>query len=141
MEKFEQIIETYYKANDGRRFQKAEDCEFYEYALDKYINGGKHHMLENGEGNNVHFFYIKDAVEAKEVQRFCQWYLHHSVGLPNMFPEEPMWACVGDDWYDYENVPVMTSLTEYINNIEETIVEYQQALSDAKWLKEQEAPV
>ena len=137
MERFEQIIETYYKANDGKKFRTEDECIFWETMKEKYLNDARHRVVENADGVKIHFFYINNPTEAHEVRRLCHTYLHRGLGIPNGFPEQPGWVCCGDDWYDYDDVPVMMSIDDYINNLMETIVNYKTELNDVKAIKDE----
>lgn len=118
----------YYEAEDGRKFQKPEDCEQYEFYCQKWLN--QRRVLTDPEGSEYYCYPVTSYGDILEIQNFDKM---HEWNYPAVHPQESYYELPG-----WVYVPDSSSMEEYpdliqpLSYMEECIADTEKAIAETK---------
>ena len=142
MEKMERVVETYYRAFDGRKFINPDMCERYEYLTNKYMNEHRHRRIRDGEDIEQDFFFINNHEEAIEVSDYCVWLNGYRCNTNNGGKTfERGWVWVKYEYPDGMGpAPALQTIDDFILLQKEYVRDYTFALHAGEQLKNTVGP-
>lgn len=125
----------FYEAEDGRKFQKPEDCERYEYLGNRWLN--KRFSTIDTDDSHVYCYHINTYEDLLEIKDFEKWYNYN---YPSVHPQEsyyqiPGWVYVpySPSGYDYpECIEPLSHLEDCIKDVEDTLVRMKKDIAEIK---------
>lgn len=141
MERIEIPAEVYFKAKDGKKFSRQEDCERYESLYDKWQVSELYREFENVEGQLCYAYWIGSKEELDEVIWLTRRRLDTStcnyVSVDNR-ALEPQWIIVCPGYNEYNSemaIRTMKDFREELDDIIRAAIETNEALAKLMWEK------
>ena len=131
MERIEIPAEVYFKANDGKKFRKQEDCEKWELLYDKWTNPVRYREFENEEGQLCYAFWTETKEDVKDILWFVDHKLNACIRAPSgVLRDEPQWIVIRPFYDGYNADYEAMTMEEYREVLDETLKAVQDTLSD-----------
>lgn len=125
-----------WEAEDGRKFQKEDDCKRYEYLCNKWLNQ-KYETSSIIDDTEIACYPINSYEDIREIQEFERL---HDWNYPSIHPQEshyeiPGWVYVpySPSGLDYpELIEPLSHLEECIKDVENSLVELRNDIAQMR---------
>jgi hypothetical protein len=120
MERIEIPAEVYFKAFDGKKFTKQEDCEKYERLYAKWWKSKDHREFEGIEGELCHAHWTITKEDVEEVIWLAH-YLHHSPTRNYIKDYVPQWIILSPEYDEYGAITAVRSIEDVKDIVHDTL--------------------